>query len=281
MKRGNSFFYRNINKLRRTTQVNALIIIILIPVLNVLNFTRISGTYYSMSIGKLDITDPAIILQYLLINQELMGSLLVAGFLPVIIALLFGKVFCSWVCPFNLFAEYSDILSTKLGFFKKPKKNPSTNIYWLIAGSILVITMISSIPLITLLSMPGLISAQIADAVLFGTIGLELLFVVAILLIEMFIAPRFWCMYACPSGAALALFKTNKTLQVNYQSSKCKVQCSNDKKTIMCNTECPLHLNPRNGGIYPYCYNCGACVDICSNTGGQAIQFKINSGEHN
>ena len=204
--------------------------------------------------------------------------MVIAILVPAVIAFLLGKVFCSWACPYNLLAEYADLLRKKWGKQKSvPKDNPSAKNCWILPSTLLLVAIITGIPIITLVSLPGLISAQMADIVLFGTLGIELTFVAILLLVEIFFAPRFWCKYACPQGAALGLFKSKKTLKIDYMSSRCKVQCSDDKKNFMCRAMCPLHLNPRQEGLYPFCYNCSACVEICNNTGGKAINFTLKT----
>lgn len=254
--------------------------IIAVPLLNRFGIKDVTGTYYSISVGNLDLMDPALMFQYILLNKEAFFALILAGGIPLFITLLFGKVFCGWVCPYNLIAEYAD----KIRKIVRPKtirlknKNPRPHYYWFVFGAIVTFIAISGIPAITFLSFPGLISAQIADYVIFGALGLEILFVVFILLLEIFIAPRFWCKYACPVGATLGLLRARNTLAITYDANVCANNCPvNLKKVTLCNEACPLQLNPRQEGIYPYCINCGECIDACENKGGQAIRFSFHS----
>lgn len=270
-------FNENITRLRRITQTGAFVFILAVPVLNLFNFTLITGTYYSFSIGSLVIIDPALIIQFILINKVALFTVIVSGLIPLLLALLLGKVFCSWICPFNLISELTHSFLQKFRITKGINKNPPSQIYWTIALGIFLITMISGIPFITLFSLPGLISAQTADAVLWGKIAPEILILLIILLIEAFVIPRFWCKYICPSGAILALFKTKNTLNIRFIAQKCKIQCSDDKFRYMCNVICPLNLNPRKENIYPYCFNCGACVEMCNLQGGKALEYKTNT----
>jgi len=47
----------------------------------------------------------------------------------------------------------------------------------------------------------------------------------------------------------------------------------------LCNSACPIELNPRQVGIYPYCVNCGECIAACQNKGEKAISFTFNYDE--
>ena len=99
------FLYRHLKLLRRIVQLIVVIFLILIPVLNRHQINFIIGTFYSLSIGHLDFADPTMVLQTILLAKKLYFPLLLAGALPLIIALLFGRIFCGWICPFNAMAE--------------------------------------------------------------------------------------------------------------------------------------------------------------------------------
>jgi len=273
------YIYDHLHILRRLSQISALAFLFVIPALNRYGFNEVIGTFYSMSLGNLDIVDPALMLQHILLTKEIYFPMLLAGVIPLIITLLFGKVFCSWICPFNLFAEFTDELrkiirpATTKGF----NKNPKPHYYWLVYGFIVTIVAISGLPIITLISFPGLLSGQIADFVFFGTLGIEIIAIVIILLIEIFLKPRFWCKYACPVGATLGLLRSKHTLTIQYNAQICTENCPIDKKKkSICNNACPIELNPRQFRIYPYCTNCGECISACQNKGEKALTFTFN-----
>jgi ferredoxin-type protein NapH len=140
-------------------------------------------------------------------------------------------------------------------------------------GSIILLVIITGVTIITLISMPGLIISQIADSIMFKTIGIEIFLLLVILIIEVIFAPRFWCKYACPVGATLALFHTKRSLRISYNSKHCN-NCAVAKDRV-CNITCPLNLNPRGDDIYPYCYNCMECVDICQKSE-KALNISFN-----
>jgi len=184
----------------------------------------------------------------------------------------FGKVFCSWICPYNFLAEFTE----KFRKIIKPSDthkntNPNPQYYWIIFGIILILLTITGVPVITLISMPGLITSQIADGILYNLVGIEVLLVVLLLFLEVFIAPRFWCKYACPVGATLSTVKTKHALKIKYNPKDC-AKCS-EKKENPCNQVCPLYLNPKSSKIYPYCNDCFECVTTCNDVGCQALKI--------
>ncbi len=274
-----AFIQRHITILRRSVQWAAVILIILIPLLNRWGYHELTGTYYSISLWNLDIIDPAMMVQTILLSKEATFVLLLAGFIPLLFAFFFGKVFCSWMCPYNLIAEYATRLKS---IFKRDRDerhniNPKMHYYWFILGAILSVIAVSGLPLIAFISLPGLISSQLSDLLFSGTIGIEIALVFLILVLEQAGGKRFWCKYVCPVGAMLAVPRWRRTLDIHYEPRRCQVQCSRDKQSFACNVACPLDLDPRQRGIHPYCYNCGACVEVCQQSGSGALSFTFGT----
>lgn len=267
------FIYQHLHRLRRTVQWLAVFFIILVPILNRLHINDVMGTFYSLRLGNLDIVDPALMVQAILLTKKLYFPMLLAGVIPLIIALFFGKVFCSWICPYNLLAEYTEKLRRIIrpSSVRERHHNPKSHYYWLIYGSILSLVAVLGLPIITLISMPGLITGTLADLLLFGTLGLEIILVFVLLIIELFFAPRFWCKYACPVGATLEVLRNRHTLKVRFNPHKC---IYSQTHRLPCHDACPLHLNPMRMDIYPYCFNCGDCVDACR-VEGQALNYTL------
>ena len=257
------FINDHLHLLRRISQIGSLVLIITIPFLNKSGINILKGTYYSISIGELDIIDPAIALQMILLTKSILIAVLLMMTVPVILAMIFGKVFCSWACPFNFIAELLDKLKKSS---QKHNRNPKAFYYWTIFGIILLFITIFGIPIIVFISMPGQISALIADAIFNGIFGIEILLIMIILAIEFILNRNFWCKYVCPVGATLSLFRIKKTLKVAYEPKKC-AKCES-RKDSPCISVCPLNLNPRLSGAYPYCYNCFECVNTCRKNGG-------------
>lgn len=277
MRKLEKYINNHLHFLRRMIQLGTVLFIIAIPIVNKIGYHAVNGTFYSLSLGKLDIVDPALVLQTILLTKSIHLPLLIATVIPILVTLLFGKVFCSWVCPFNFLAEFSEKLRWK---FKPPtthrNRNPKPKYYWIVFGVILMMLIITGIPVITLISMPGLITSQIADVLFYNSVGIEVLLVFFLLILEILVVSRFWCKYACPVGATLAMVQSKRTLKIKYDSSKC-AQCS-EKTVNPCNKSCPINLNPKQPDIYPYCYNCFECIEVCNSFGG-ALTIKLNRPE--
>jgi ferredoxin-type protein NapH len=268
--------YRTLDRLRRITQVAALLFVAAIPVLGVLGIHKLLGTLYSVSIGPVDIVDPALALQTVLLSRELYVPLLLAAAIPAALALVFGRVFCSWACPFNTLHDWAASVRRRV-VRRRPAAgagvpaNPRPVLYWGIFAGLLALVLATGLPLFVWLSPPGILTSQFSHAVFGLGVGLELGLVAALLVAEVTLARRWWCKYACPVGATLSLFRTPRTLRVVRDAAACTCRPGGEA----CRVECPLELKPDLVNIQPYCFNCGSCLRVCEKTKRSALRFSF------
>ena len=251
--------------LRRTTQFATIALLIAIPLLNLRGINVLSGSLYSLAIGPVWITDPLSGLQVFMTTLTADTTLLLSMSLPVAFALVFGRVFCGWMCPQNLLSEIVDYLQSKVGFERPIKLHSTALPRYAVLVIILVLTLIAGFPAANLISAPGIISVQISEYVMAGAVGVELALIGAIILFEFFVLRRAWCNYICPVGGFLGIFRTAKTLKVIYQrdTDQC-IKCG------ACVKACQLGLNPMGERIYPLCHNCGDCIAACERAAGKS-----------
>jgi ferredoxin-type protein NapH len=245
--------------LRRIIQILTILLIIAIPLLNRKGITIIMGSLYSLAISDIWITDPLsglqIILSTLLADSKLLLSILI----PIVIAFVFGRVFCSWACPQNTISEVFDYLSRRFRIKRLLNSTPKALPRYVILAALLLITPILGFPAANLISAPGIISVQTSKIIYEGTVGIEIGLIGIIVLFELFLVRRIWCNYICPVGSLLGLFRFKKTMKVVYREDV-EHTCG---KCMECVRACQLGLNPMEGRIYPLCHNCGDCIAAC------------------
>jgi ferredoxin-type protein NapH len=245
--------------IRRTVQVAFLCLLIAIPFLNEREMSFITGTLYSMSFGPVDVTDPLSGLQVIMLTMTATLTLIISMLIPIAFTLIFGRTFCGWLCPQNLFSELFDRFAAKLYPNRVTSLPPTPLPRWGVLAFVLIGSMVVGFPLASIISAPGIISLQISTAVFEGTFGLETTLIAFILLAEFFILRRFWCKYVCAVGTTLGFFRFGKTLKVVFSKDaerKC-IQCG------ACSRACQFDLEPMEGNIYPMCHNCGDCIAAC------------------
>lgn len=217
------------------------------------------GTLYSFAVGSVWITDPLSGLQVIISALAADRILLLSVVIPIVFALVFGRVFCGWICPQNTISEIFDSLAARMMPKRLLNPSPSAKIRYMIMGLLLIVTPLLGFPVANLISAPGIISVQAGNYIYVGSVGMELGLLGVIVLSEIFLVRRLWCNYVCPQGTFLGLFRIGKTMKVVYKEDEEHVcgQC------FECAKACQFGLNPMGGEIYPLCHNCGDCITAC------------------
>jgi ferredoxin-type protein NapH len=258
---------------RRITQILTILLIVTIPILNRKGITILMGSLYSLAIDGVWITDPLSGFQVILSTLSADSVLLISMTIPILLALIFGRVFCSWMCPQNTLSELFDYVSNRFSVRRLIDLSPWAAPRDIIMAAFLLLTLILGFPVANLISAPGIISVQISKYVYEGTVGLEMGLIGVIVLSEIFLVRRVWCNYICPVGSFLGLLRFNKTMKVLYKEDAEHV-CG---KCLECVKACQLGLNPMEGRIYPLCHNCGDCIAACERIKdrGKPLLFKF------
>ncbi len=251
---------------RFTLLTTAFLLILVNPFLNYyLQIDFIQGWYQSFGFGDLWFVSPLEGVESLLITKSFYMPSLVGMLIPVILASLLGRVFCSWICPITFILEISDWLRRRI-HRKKGLKNRlivAKKMLWFTLIAELLLSMILGTPLFVFLSPPGLVGREIMMLVFFRKLAVEGALLILIILLEL-VTRRFFCRSFCPLGAFLALLGKNRKLRVVLEKNSC-TGCGR------CDRGCPMGLLPsQNECDSVYCWNCGDCVDAC---GDDALRF--------
>ena len=260
-------------KIRKIVQFIFLAPLFVVPILNLLEIYFIKGTYISLDVGGLSISDPVAILQALFLSQHVRPIMLVSVLIPSLIVIFFGRLWCSWACPYYLMMDGFESLRKKLKLkSKKPeykkeiheKANISRLTVFIIS---LIIVGILGIPVMYLISPPSIMSSQAVLLIKYTYVTTELILLPILIIVELFFGYRIWCRYVCPTGTCLSLMQTKYSMHVEYSG-----QCSN---CGVCTKICPMVLDPRKDGLSSACNNCGECISHCTdNKKKQTLYFK-------
>ena len=177
-------------------------------------------------------------LQVVIGAQTLYTSLIVIGIIMLVMTILLGRVFCSWICPFGALIDYLELL-IKRTHLKRAEKlranaaiNPKTK-YGVLIGT-LAAAGIAKRPVFCAICPIG--NTCRASGMQGVALGIESLFIPLFAGLS-FIKERFWCRYLCPVGAVLALTDKLSFLRVKLPADTC-VRCKR------CENACPMHVQP-------------------------------------
>jgi ferredoxin-type protein NapH len=248
-------------EIRHLSQIAVFVLMFAIPILNLFEIYFIRGTFISMDIGSLGIADPVMIFQVVLSGMGIAGILLVSVLIPAMVAIFFGRVWCSWACPYTLILQMAE----RLPFLRKrilankeelPTSYTKTYVarYTIFVGFFGLVG-VAGVPILHLFSPPAVLSSQALMLVKTLSLTVELLFIAIILFVDLFVSYRFTCRYLCPTGTCLSLFQNRKSLHVQYAGA-----CMNCKA---CVNACPMGLNPMKDSYERLCHNCGECIEVC------------------
>lgn len=257
---------RRYGRLRLGLLGAAFLLIAINPVLNYFwGITFIQGWYQSLGIGELRLVSPLEGLESLLITRQIYVPALIGMAIPLLVAALLGRVFCSWICPISFLAELLAMIRVRINrnAALRDRLVLAKRLLWFALIGELLLSLIFGAPLFVFLSPPGLVGRELMLAVFFQSLAWEGVLVVAVLMLEL-VTRRFYCRYFCPLGALLAVVGMKRRLAVARSEEHC-VQCGR------CDRSCPLGLQPSVGeSLSAYCWNCGTCIDRCPH---QALLF--------
>ena len=191
----------------------------------------------------------------LFIPKTQISAVILMG-LVFLLALLFGPVFCGWVCPLGAFQEWIGKIGKKL--FKKrynhfvPTKVDKVLRYlrYGVLVWVLTVTAVSG----TLLFV-NLDPYHALFKFWTGTVALPALILLVFITIGSLFVERPWCKYTCPYGALLGLFNKIRIFKIRRKTETC-VSCQK------CSRSCPMNIDVcRNETVSSLsCISCYECT---------------------
>ena len=198
---------------------------------------------------------------------------LVIGSLTVMLlwALVGGRAYCAWVCPYHLVAEFAEMLHVKLAargivqdhVFHRGVRTALWGVFALLA-------LATGYTLFLTLNPIGILSR----AVVYGP-SLALLWVLLLLVFEVVYARRAWCRYVCPIGLTYGLVGAKAPVRVVYNLESCAHEGDCRK---VCEVPHVLEMTIKGRAedakvdVGPDCTRCGLCVDICPT---ESLKFEL------
>lgn len=212
----------------------------------------------------------------------------------VILAVLFGRLWCGWVCPLGFIQDILNmvrkIFKLKPFFLSEKTKKIFKRISYSLLISIIIFSIASSLPLLpwslrkqVYLSVCQMCPSRYIFPYLGGwpivhnlvPVGYGIFTMVSIIftltLLGSFFWKRTWCRI-CPSGLLLSFFNRGSILNKEKDILKCS-RCG------VCLSACPLqnedvYLEKKKGNVdYADCIHCFRCIDSCPEDGCLKVKF--------
>lgn len=186
----------------------------------------------------------------------------------IAISFVFGKSFCSWVCPIGFLSEligdFGEKVSLKL--FKRRIKMPAVLDYplrslkYLLLGFFVysIFFAMTEQALKYFLDSPYNIISDVKMYYFFADISRFALTVIGVLFVLSIVFRNFWCRYLCPYGALLGIVSLLSPAKIKRNADTC-IDCG------LCAKACPsfIKVDKVKTVISDECSTCMSCVDAC------------------
>lgn len=208
------------------------------------------GIFYPLNIFDVQVTP---LVQRIITDFSITAVILLS--VITIITLIFGRIYCSLICPLGIFQEL-------ISFFKNDsnEKQPNLPIKYFISAITFGILLGGSAIAIRYIDPYTLFESALTLSVI-GIIA-----VITIILIVVF-RNRFFCTNICPVGTILGLLSKLSLFKIHIDKNEC-LSCG------MCERNCPsgcIDLDEENVENET-CIKCFKCVDKCPKN---AIKYGI------
>lgn len=205
---------------------------------------------------------------YLATHHLSINMIIGATTIVVLYLIVGGRSYCAWVCPYGLLSEIGEKIHNKLIAKKMIKERHfNHNVRYLFWAIFLTLAFTSGYLVFETFNVVGILSR----AITYGW-SIALVWVVAILGVEIFYSRRAWCRYICPVGTSYGLLGPISATRISWNDS-----CDH---CMVCHDVCFEHQvldltkakyakeNSDKGVTHQYingadCTLCGRCVDVC------------------
>lgn len=186
--------------------------------------------------------------------------------IPIFVVLIFGALFCGWVCPLGGIQEFWWRIGRKIkplylaqNYFRRFNLGRFSFLKYLFLILIILAVVLWKRPILCGLDPFGAIFGYFKNPAVWVS-----LIVFAVLALAIF---RPFCRFFCPYGALLSLLSKISIFQLKTEKEKCQ-------KCNLCQKVCLIEAINKNNQINQgECIRCGECLVKCPV---KAIQLKLN-----
>jgi len=244
----------NYHRLRKTIHVICVVIFITLPLLNIMRFDIPRQRFYFFG-AELWINEFGIIFL----------SLMFCLFLVTAMAMIYGRMYCSYLCPQMIFSEASVTLEDKLKrWVNKRFIDLAVGTRIFISRSffyaiLLVASVFLAFIFISYFVEPRDLVHRLAHLDIKTAGGIAGAVTTLLTLIDFAFLRQRFCTTVCPYGYLQGILADKNTLLIDYRDeTKMCIKC------LKCVRVCPMGIDIRDSSHQIECTHCGECIDACS-----------------
>ncbi len=258
------------------------VVIIAIHLLFFLSFRidiqMLEGTLSGSRFLGFHLIDVFTTMQLFLATHKLPVNMIIGTVTIIVVYLIIGgRTYCAWVCPYGLLSEIGEKIHNTLVDKKIIKEYAFDHrvryIFWAI---FLVLAFTSGYLVFETFNVVGILSRFIA----YGW-SIALVWVFAVLLVEILFSRRAWCRYVCPIGTTYGFLGPISAMRIEWNDNCDHCMVCHDvcfENQVLELTKAKYDKEREEKGITRQyvtgadCTLCGRCVDVCHE---DALGFKF------
>ena len=203
--------------------------------------------------------------------QKIHASSVILMYVVFVLSILFGPVFCGWICPFGTFQEFIGKIGKKL-FGKKyntfiPQKVDKFLRYirYLVLGLVIYNTATTA-----KLVFQDIDPYYALFNFFTNEVAITAYIVLGVVVLLSLFVERPFCKYMCPYGATLGVFNLFRLFKIKRNKSTC-VNCK------ACDKVCPMNIEvSKSGNVYNHqCISCLKCTSENACPVKNTVELKI------
>ena len=215
------------------------------------------GMTWSIRLMGIPFTDPIAAMSLLVKNYHWPMEFALGLIVPVALALIFGRVFCNYICPASLlFFAIARIRRLFGKFFYFPEVPMNRGLAWGILAGGLIAAILYGHGVWTFVLPYFAVGQTVFHALAFGTLSVAIGGILFFAFVDLCLGYQFTCRYLCPTGRLLGFLGRRSIISVRRDPNYCLTKCTS------CRDICPLKVNPKLDETRD-CSLCGECMSIC------------------
>lgn len=181
-------------------------------------------------------------------------AVLISVFLFLFVTLLFGRIWCGWLCPQTTLGDLAAWMEEKVAVLTGAKAAAA------VARQIVYLALAALVTsnLAWYFIAPREFFARLATGALGPAAGVSLAVTFLLLYLDLALVKRDFCKKVCPYGRIQFMTMEAGTLTLEFDPSR-KDDCL---RCGACLRACPMGIDIREGEQVE-CINCGRCLDAC------------------
>ncbi len=208
--------------------------------------------------------------------QKIHSSSIVLMYAVLFLTLLFGPIFCGWVCPFGTFQEFIGKIGRKI-FGRKynhfiPEKFDKVLKYlrYIVLALVLYNTAVTA-----KLIFQDVDPYYALFNMFTGEVAVTAYIALAVITISSLFVERPFCKYACPYGAMLGFFGLFSIFKIKRNKQTC-IDCK------ACDESCPMNIEVSSSKtVHDHqCISCLKCTSDQACPINNTLDFKVGGYKH-